>query len=117
MSEADTILRDCRRFGFHLRRDGDRIAIEPPRRCPAEVLAMLRAHKQEALDLLDTAALILTPDCAFRSPLSPVKFSAIDSTARTTPPPGVAPSCGSATATPRIRLNKTTHYRRPQLHG
>jgi hypothetical protein len=63
MSEADTILRDCRRFDFHLRRDGDRIAIEPPRRCPAEVLAMLRAHKQEALDLLDTAALILTPDC------------------------------------------------------
>lgn len=52
MSEVATILDRCRAVGLTLRRDGDRIAIRPARACPGDLLADIRAHKPDLLELL-----------------------------------------------------------------
>lgn len=63
LTDAGIILTSCRRAGLRLWRDGDRIAVAPARLCPPELLASLREHKKAVLNLLETEATHLTPDC------------------------------------------------------
>lgn len=50
--------------GLRLEPAGDKLAVIPGNRCPPDFADVLRQHKGELLDLLETRAANLTPDCA-----------------------------------------------------
>jgi len=59
------LYREATRRGLQLEaRDGGKLAVMPPDRCPADFVEMLRQHKRELLDLLEANRHALPPDCA-----------------------------------------------------
>ena len=50
--------------GLRLESRGDRLAVIPANRCPPDFADVLRQHKREILDLLETKANALPDDCA-----------------------------------------------------
>jgi hypothetical protein len=50
--------------GLRLQSVGDKLAVIPAKRCPPQFADVLRQHKRELLDLLETKDARLTPDCA-----------------------------------------------------
>ncbi len=59
------LYREATRRGLHLEaRDGGKLAVMPPDRCPPDFADLLRQHKREILDLLEANRHALPPDCA-----------------------------------------------------
>ena len=59
------LYREATRRGLHLEpRDGDKLAVIPGDLCPPDFADMLRQHKRELLDLLETERKGLPADCA-----------------------------------------------------
>ena len=51
------------RLGLRLEPRGDKLAVIPAKRCPPAFADVLRQHKRELLDLLESQDARLTPDC------------------------------------------------------
>jgi hypothetical protein len=59
------LYREATRRGLQLEaRDGGKLAVMPPDRCPPDFADVLRQHKRELLDLLEANRHALPPDCA-----------------------------------------------------
>jgi len=59
------LYREATRRGLQLEaRDGGKLAVMPPDRCPPDFVEVLRLHKREILDLLEANRHALPPDCA-----------------------------------------------------
>ena len=54
---------EATKLGLRLEPRGDKLAVIPANRCPADFAAVLRQHKSELLELLESTAFNLTPDC------------------------------------------------------
>jgi len=64
MTAAD-LCREATRRGLHLEPlEGGRLAVTPASRCPPDFAEALRQRKRAILDLLETKASRLPPDCA-----------------------------------------------------
>ncbi len=50
------------RLGLRLEARGDKLAVSPAKRCPADFADVLRQNKRELLDLLEGQATALRPD-------------------------------------------------------
>ncbi len=50
-------------LGLRIEPRGDRLAVIPASRCPLDFANVLRGHKRELLDWLETRSINLTPDC------------------------------------------------------
>lgn len=61
---TEWLLREAQKRGLHLEQRGDKLLVTPARLAPPELLDVLREHKQELLDLLESKTAHLTPDCA-----------------------------------------------------
>ena len=58
------LYREATRRGLQLEaRDGGKLAVMPPDRCPPDFVEVLRLHKREILDLLEANRHALPPDC------------------------------------------------------
>jgi hypothetical protein len=58
---ATELCRQAAALGLRLEPAGDHLAVTPGRLCPPEFAAVLRQHKRELLDLLETQT-VLRPD-------------------------------------------------------
>lgn len=63
MTALDLYLEATRR-GLHLEPRGDKLAVSPPDLCAPEFVELLRQHKRELLDLLESKSARLPADCA-----------------------------------------------------
>jgi hypothetical protein len=63
MNAHDLYLEATRR-GLKLEPAGDKLAVRPKGKCPPDFANVLRAHKGELLDWLETRTANLPPDCA-----------------------------------------------------
>src|SRR5438876_375756 len=57
------IFHEAARRGLRLEPAGDKLAVFPKGRCPPDFADLLRGHKRELLDWLETRTINLTPDC------------------------------------------------------
>lgn len=60
---APELYREATRRGLRLEPHGDKLRVTPARLCPPEFADVLRQHKRELLNLLDTAVPGLPGDC------------------------------------------------------
>lgn len=58
------LLNRAAELGLRLEPRGDKLAVMPARRCPAEFANALRQHKHEILDLIESKSANLSPDYA-----------------------------------------------------
>lgn len=58
------IYREAIQRGLRLEPAGDKLAVIPAKRCPPDFADVLRQHKGELLNWLETRAAGLAPDCA-----------------------------------------------------
>jgi hypothetical protein len=63
MTTAPEIYQCAARLGLTLEARGDKLAVIPAQRCPPDFADVLRQHKRELLDLLETKTGSLSPDC------------------------------------------------------
>ena len=61
---AKILINRAAELGLRLESRGDKLAVIPAKRCPPDFADVLRQHKGELLDLLETQTFNLTPDCA-----------------------------------------------------
>ncbi len=61
---AQILLDECPAWGVRIERRGDQLAVIPKGRAPGELLDLLRANKEEILNLLEAKADGLAQDCA-----------------------------------------------------
>jgi hypothetical protein len=61
---AQTLINRATELGLRLEPRGDKLAVIPAQRCPADFADVLRQHKGELLNLLEAQAAGLAPDCA-----------------------------------------------------
>lgn len=61
---AHDLYMEATRRGLRLEPAGDKLAVIPKGRCPPDFADVLRRHKHELLDLLETKTVSLPPDCA-----------------------------------------------------
>jgi hypothetical protein len=61
---ASDLFNEATRRGLRLEPAGDKLAVIPKGRCPADFADVLRAHKGELLSWLEARAAHLPPDCA-----------------------------------------------------
>jgi hypothetical protein len=62
MTTAHDIYLEATRRGLRLEPAGDKLAVIPKGKCPPDFINVLRHHKRELLDLLETRAVALRPD-------------------------------------------------------
>jgi hypothetical protein len=60
---AIELYNEAARRGLRLELAGDKLAVIPAKRCPPDFADVLRQHKRELLDWLETRTFALTPDC------------------------------------------------------
>jgi hypothetical protein len=63
MTTAPEIYQRAARLGLTLEARGDKLAVIPAQRCPPDFANVLRQHKRELLDLLETKTASLPADC------------------------------------------------------
>jgi hypothetical protein len=63
MTTAPEIYQRAARLGLTLEARGDKLAVIPAQRCPPDFADVLRRHKRELLDLLETKTGGLPVDC------------------------------------------------------
>jgi hypothetical protein len=62
MNTARDIYIEATRRGLRLEPAGDKLAVIPKGKCPSDFADILREHKRELLDWLETRTIQLTPD-------------------------------------------------------
>ena len=60
---AQELCLEATKRGLRLESAGDKLAVIPAKRCPADFADVLRQHKRELLDWLETKDAQLPPDC------------------------------------------------------
>ena len=59
---TEELYHEATKRGLRLESAGDKLAVIPAKRCPPDFAAVLRQHKHELLDWLETRTIQLTPD-------------------------------------------------------
>ena len=60
---TEELYHEATKRGLRLESAGDKLAVIPAKRCPPDFAAVLREHKRELLDWLETKGAQLPPDC------------------------------------------------------
>src|SRR6266446_569976 len=63
MSLPVQLCEQATRLGLRLEPRGDKLAVIPANRCPPDFADVLREHKRELLNFLETLTVKLPPDC------------------------------------------------------